>query len=305
MPERPPRRRAAALALVAVCALAFAASPVTWQTPWRAGDGAQYELTKERVDERAGRPTTRRQTLSTLAVRVLTPTAGQTGHRLGWRHTLAEPGALADLLREMPEVVLRTDADGIPEAVENLDAITAGARRIAAELTQNAPQAASAPAVAAMVQEMVSPALMQASVLSEGNTLLGYAGVEFTSGKTLEVPQELPNPLGGPAYPAVTRVRLLEHDPTQRLLRIEAVTSLDPDKARQVLVQTLERMAQRLGKPMPADAITRVDIRTTHTIDVDLRDGWPLQARTVREMNVTGADGTARRIDTSSFVRRR
>jgi hypothetical protein len=249
-------------------------------------------------------------------VRLLPPTAGQSGRRLGWRRTMKDiptlaaadaerAPALTAFLRNTPEAILRADDDGIPEAVENLDEITAQAKRVTADLAMLAPLAASAPTLVAVVQEMVSPAVVRSALLSEGNSLLGFAGVEFTPGKTLEVAQELPNPLGGPSFPAVTRVRLLEHNVKARLLRIEARTTLDAAKARVALAQTLERMGQRLGKPLPPDAITRVDIETVHAIDIDLKDGWPARARTQRQIEIAASDGVARRVDTSLFVRRR
>jgi hypothetical protein len=158
--------------------------------------------------------------------------------------------------------------------------------------------------LAAMIQELVSPALVRASLLSEGNTLLGYAGVAFAPGETLEAPQELLNPLGGPNFSAVTRVRMIEHDQKTRLLRIEAVTTLDPDKVRTALEQTIERMGQRLGKPLPPDTVKRVDIRTLHTIDIDLSDGWPLRARTERQIEIVASDGVGRRTDINVYARR-
>jgi hypothetical protein len=150
---------------------------------------------------------------------------------------------------------------------------------------------------------MVSPALVQSQSLSEGNTLLGYAGVSFDSDRVIEVSQQLPNPLGGPAFAAVTRVRAVSHDAQTKALRIEARTSLDPEAARQTLAQTLEQMGRRLGRPMPPDAIRRVQITILHTIDVNLGDGWPSRATTRRDIDIEASDGVARRSDAQTYVR--
>jgi hypothetical protein len=302
--------------LAGATAIAAEPAPVEWRTGWRVGDSATYRVTQQRIDERArGAPSTR-TSVSTLVVRVLPSAPGQTsGLRLGWRRTLDEgrplaaadaerAPALAALLRQAPEVVLRADADGLPERVENVEELVTLGQRVAAELAERPAMGASAPALAALVQQLVTPSLVQSVALAEANTLLGYAGVAFTPGQTREVAQELPNPLGGPNFPAQTRVRVLEHDATARRLRIEAVTTLDPLNARAVIEKTLDGLAQRAGRALPPGTFSRVDIRTVHTIEVDLADGWPLRARSERQIDIGASDGAARRVDTHTYERR-
>jgi hypothetical protein len=330
-----------ACALVWTCGAGAQTAPATATSPadastvavrpvWKAGEELRYRITRRRETLRSGQPPAVASVQSELKIRVAE--AGATGYRLGWRSSLdldrplsADTQATLDtlaqrmpetlrLLREGQEVDIVTDEDGLPVRLAHPEALEQTARVLRTELdallkTPGKEGAANAvpEAVVALVRRLASPELIGRQQLAFAQSLLAVMGGEFEGQTPIDVSLMLDNPIGqmlgteAPALKAQQRWQLQSATATELVVGHRIDT--DPDTTRLSLARALEQLGEKVGKPVPKDAVRRAAIQDNARYTIDRSTGWPERVLLERRIEMEASNGQGTRTETHDIVR--
>ena len=79
----------------------------------------------------------------------------------------------------------------------------------------------------------------------------------------------------------------------------------DPETTRQSLARALELLGERIGKPVPKDAVKRATIQDSARYVIDRSTGWPERVLLERKIEMEASNGQGTRTDTQEIVRLR
>lgn len=314
----------------ATAALPATADTVVVRPVWKAGEELRYRLTRRRETLRTGQPPAVASVQSELKIRVTE--VGATGYRLGWRSSLdldrplpADTQATLDalaprmpetlrLLREGQEVDIVTDEDGLPVRLAHPEALEQTARVLRTELEGllKAPgkegSANAVPeSVITLVRRLASPELIGRQQLASAQSLLAVMGGEFEGQTPIDVSLMLDNPIGqmlgtdAPALKAQQRWQLQSATSTELVVGHHIDT--DPETTRLSLAKALEQLGEKVGKPVPKDAVRRATIRDNARYTIDRSTGWPERVQLERRIEMEASNGQGTRTETHDIVR--
>ena len=95
-------------------------------------------------------------------------------------------------------------------------------------------------------------------------------------GQPVEYEDQVANPFGGQPFPSKAQVVLKEYDPGAGRAVIEWEQTLDPEKSKTILIETLSALARQQGSEAPkeGDLPDPFSIVDTGTFVVDTNAGW-------------------------------
>jgi|688.fasta_scaffold00702_17 hypothetical protein len=146
--------------------------------------------------------------------------------------------------------------------------------------------------------ETVTGPNMEALTLKEAQLFLRFAGMELELDKKVEFETELPNPLGGDPYPAKGwfSASAIPDQPAELL--VECGSSIDAERARQLMLESLSELAEQTGKPAPKpEQLPKIEVEDRSTYFIDRRSGLPRLVENTR----TSTTGSRTRIDRTSI----
>lgn len=274
-------------ALFALPCTAGAAETVRWPSPWSAMPTLVYETESLDREDKAGvREATRSADTTTIDI----SQAREDGFRQRWASSAMSFDVLeGDRSMEAPmrtamQAVAATplevelDAAGQYLRLHDVQAVSARFREamgpvvhagIDAQLaTLDEPVQAQARTEAlkqvdAMLDRMAAPAVVESMLGRVLQTYNGFVGLDVEPGQWYELETQLPNPLGGPAFPARLQVLLSVSDDDADDVFVEWNQRIDPEKGAAALWAMAETL---VGETIAAGA------REGLPKEVDFRD---------------------------------
>jgi hypothetical protein len=262
-------------ALLALPCMAAAAETIRWPVPWSAMPTLVYETERLDREDKAG---THEATRSADITEISVSQAREDGFRQRWRSEGATFEVLeGDKTMEAPmrdamqafagmPLEVELDAAGQYTRLHDVEALAARFREamgpvvhagIDAQLaTLDAPvqEKARTEALAqvdAMLDRMAAPAMVEAMLSRVLQTYNGFVGVDLEPGQWYELETELPNPLGGPAFPAKLQVMLTPSNDEADDVWLEWNQRIDPVKGAAAIWALAEKL---VGQEIPAEA---------------------------------------------------
>lgn len=288
------RFRLLALALLSALSVpAFAAEEaaeapkVKWVLPWKAGTALTYEMEDLESQETPGKKSSHRTTSTT---HVAIAEANDDGFLQTWkfedskievlegdemtRQMMAQLEASARALENVA-LEVKLDREGMYTGLRNLDTVTqqlrelmtpvmtlAGEAELAKIKDEKARQAArekAKPAVQAMMETLLAPAMVEGMVTRRIQDYLGFHGLELEPDQAYEVDTELPNPLGGAAFPAKLQFSMSVADDEPDDLYVSYDLVIDPEKVAAAAKDVVTRIAGK-DAGIAKDAIQGVEV---------------------------------------------
>lgn len=288
-----PIRRTLAVALL--CALpvlpafaadeAAAAPTIKWVNPWKAGTTLTYAAEDIEIEIKAGNRQHDRTT-SNETVRITQATAD--GFQQTWTSTdprydviegdkSLEP-AMRDMAAKLEDlaVVIALDKDGNYAKMENVAEVASRLREatrpiVALSFEQQiakqdgkVDEEARKKAAALMegvLDRMTQPAMVEAMVGRDIQSYNGFVGIDIEPDQAYELQTELPNPMGGPSFPAKLTFSLSvsEEDPDDLFVAFEQ--TIDPEKGAKAAQAVAESLIGEEHKDKLEGAIKAIDIK--------------------------------------------
>jgi hypothetical protein len=265
-----------------------AAPKVKWVLPWKPGLALAYATEDTTTEEKDG-TTTRTRGTDTTRVRVAAGADGgfvQTWTGEGGKYDLLEgPPSAQAMLKETraaaaafegTPIEVRLAADGTYAGVRNIEPLVAKMRElmqpvivagVEAELAKiedpkkrEQARAAAQQRVQPTMDRLLTPAYVEALLTRQIQDYDGFHGLELEPDQSYEAETQLPNPLGGTAFPAkiTFSMSVSEDDPEDLYVAWDMV--IDPDKAAQAALEIGEKMAGRKLDKTGKEALAKLDI---------------------------------------------
>jgi hypothetical protein len=208
---------------------------------------------------------------------------GRVGHH--------EPGILADLL-DGQRIEFALSRDGSALSLRNYDAVRP---RLEARLEQvvdsRRPRLGENPVLEGFRRDFLdlirTPAAAADVLLQDPQTLLGCLIGRITAGEQVHAPAELPNPFGGPAFPAEANVAVVDLPPGKASIAWR-VTPRGSEMAG-VMAETVRRMEIRAGRRKKVPRVMSLSLRSEGEATITLGSTWPVEGRVTYTLS---ADGT-------------
>jgi hypothetical protein len=278
---------------------------------WTLGDKHLLELLKERKDYRNGKLVSENKTRTLIDVEVLRRT--DEGYVLRWTYRGTEMLAaaaknnpfvqrMASLNKGM-HLDIRTDTDGTPIGLDNLEEVIALYEKVFEELELWLKKAGFPPEqlqqVMKGIEPLMNPETAEVMAMKEPGIFLLVCGGSFALNERQEYEDLLPNPFGGEPFPSRAYFLLKEVNAKDETAIIEWKQTLDPDKTKDVLEETLRKMMQRMGSETPEEEMDLpvFSIEDDGRFVIDTSTGWPRSVSYRRSVS----SGDRRRIDASTF----
>ena len=319
--------RSSVLAAAVLCVLsvpAFAADDVAaeapkvkWVLPWKADTALTYEVEDLDSQTRGGK-TTRHRTTATAHVAI--KAVDKDGFLQTWKYEdskfdllegdqmlrpmLEQAQASAKALEATP-LEVKLDKDGMYAGLRNLDAVARQLRtvmgpmmlvaaeaqvaKIEDEKEREAARAKLKADMGGAFDKVFTPAVIEGMVTRRIQDYAGFHGLELEPDQAYELDTELPNPLGGAAFPAKLQFSMSvdEEDPDD--LYVSYDMAIDPEKAAAAAMGVAEKLAGR--KIDAKDAVKSVDISDEGLFVVHRPTGVVEMFETTR---TTKAEGTTK-----------
>jgi hypothetical protein len=253
-------RAALGLASFALLSNAAFAQDIAITLKLRAGDVFRLQVT--RVRENPSRP--QLNTKSTTSIDVQIVSASPDGISLEWvpgDTTLDSQAAQDPVMLAASQaleglrlrITLTGDGEfvGLANERELLPKLQAALDIIVRETVEKVP-AEQRKNFQAFIGQVLSPAVMVASVTNDAKTYFGLSGVTIAVGETIEAELEQPNPLGGGALPATFRIKAESATIESAVL----LTTTTYDKA--AFMEIARGLAEKTGKPLPAEELAKL-----------------------------------------------
>jgi hypothetical protein len=311
------------LALALLCALsvspAFADEPaaeaakVKWVMPWKAGTSLDYATEQLTTTDKAGAKSRERGT-DTTHVRITEATAD------GYTQSWTSEGARFDVLEgdKSGEVQKRTalaalsgaaidirlNAEGQYVGMRNADAIATRLRNAMKPLMllgteaqlasiedtrqREAARVEARRKLDGALDRMLAPAIVEAMLTRQIQDYNGFIGIELEPDQAYELETELPNPTGGPAFPAKLMFSLSVSKDDPEDLFVTWDMAVDPEKAATAALQIGEALAGEKIDNTGKDAIKTVDITDEGIIVVHRPTGVLEMFESTRTTKMTG-----------------
>jgi hypothetical protein len=199
---------------------------------------------------------------------------------------------------------IRIGTDGLPQGLANAQAVIAFYDRVfdalRRQMTDGGMPAAELEQVMRGLEPVRAPETVEGLALRDPTMFFLVCGGEFRLGEKREYEDRLPNPFGGDPFPSRAHFLLKEIRDEGREALVEWRQTLDPEKAREILLATFRAMAERMGKPRPAEK----DVPAFSSVDealfvMDVATGWPRSVAWER----TTVSGPAKRVERTLFTR--
>lgn len=277
----PCRAFAAAVLCVLSCVPAFAveqtsAPTVQWVLPWKAGTTLVYAMedtTTEVQDKRRSRS----RSSSTTTVRITEASAEgfvQTWTSTGARFQVldgdraaealmqqfasafdgvalevqldaagnyARAGNIAELAPRLREVFLAGAQLGLDQQLAKTDEDVSGEARLKAMERMRG-----------IVDRMTAPAVLEAMLTRNVQWYNGFVGIDIEPDETYELHTELPNPFGGPTFPATLTFSLAISSEDPEDLFVSFDQRIDPEKGRAAVISATRAL---LGEDLPENRL--------------------------------------------------
>ena len=192
-----------------------------------------------------------------------------------------ELDANGEMLRMKDWSELRASLRDLPEAIAAISGGSQDAGGLAAV------RAVLEPLINASAED--APALM----IRGWPAVLGYSGIEFTSGAVSAYDSEIATPFAPDPIP--TEVQTSVTRTSDGKLYLVQTALIDPEALRALtagLVERLKAQAAAKSAPDPADEIRALDVKDQIGINFDPITGLPITARVARLSSVTTSAGT-------------
>lgn len=285
------------LALAVLCALAtpaFADEPaqaapkVKWVMPWKQGLALSYQTEDMTTAEQDG-TTSRTRATDTTHVRIAE--ASDAGFVQVWSSekgtydVLEGPPALqAQAIQQRATIAalsgvpleVKLAADGTYAGVRNLDKVIAKIRAVTASTTlvaiesqmakiedpkaREKARAAARANTDAALDRMLTPAYVEALLTRQIQDYDGFHGLELEPDQSYEAQTELPNPFGGPAFPAKITFSMSVSPDDPEDLFVAWDMQIDPEKAAAAALAIGEQIAGKKIDNTGKDAVRKLDI---------------------------------------------
>ena len=299
------RVRSLAAVCLAVAGLlvgeARAAGDVEIAPKWKAGETRSYERVKSRRRTRGGKETQHVSGRTPVDLKVIEAT--DKGYVVRWtfgKTTSDDPGAERDPvaralvgLVEGMHVDLELDREATVLGVRNWKELQTKGRSIVETLAEARPgldkETADRlrPALLAM---MATRGQVEQLFTREPQPFFLAVGRTYTPGKPFEFDDTLPNPLGGPPFPAKARLGLKSYDPKTGRAVVEWTQATDPRATGRVIAETLKQMARRLGNRAPTAAdLGDMKVEDRGEFVLDVKTGWPEHVTHTRKVTSGGS----------------
>ena len=226
----------------------------------RAGDTFKLAISRTRESTPASPQNVKGST--TIDVRVLTVTPE--GSTLEWEAGLTAvaagvvPDALmsgvSDAVRGMKPVIRLTpdgEVAGLVNEAEVLAKMQAVVEILRRELAAKLPPA-DRQGFETMLSQVMSPAILVASVVRDASTYFGLNGVELGVGESVSAELAQPNPFGGEPLPAQFTVRV--ESATADVASLVTTTVYDGSD----LMRAMARLMENAGKPISKEELAKV-----------------------------------------------
>jgi hypothetical protein len=281
---------------------------------WEAGESRRYELTSRRNDVGEGADQSR-HLVTDIQITVLDAT--DEGFVLEWVY--GESRLLAPAEPASPEletalqapvglrVEYATDRFGAYAELRNGEEVQSFVAATLKQLLQTMTEAGGDERAVQGAQQMVEQLLAQPDALETlflqeiqlFHVLHGYL---FDSPEPIRYDDLLPNMLGGDPIPSQVTIRPTRYSDAQGCARIEWANAIDPNKARESIVEGLMAQAERLGielePPEPGELPDAFNIQDEMQFDLDLATAWPERISWQRQIQI----GDHRRTDERTIV---
>lgn len=277
----PRRAFAAALLCASFCMPAFAAEDaaaptVQWVLPWKAGTTLVYAM-EDTTTEVRGDQRSRSRSTSTTEVRITE--ASKEGFVQSWtgtggRFQVLEGDRAAEALMQQfasafdgvaLEVQLNAAgnyarAGNIAELAPRLrEAFLAGAQLgLDQQLAKTGEDVSGEARLKAMermqgiVDRMTAPAVLEAMLTRNVQWYNGFVGIDVEPDETYELHTELPNPFGGPTFPATLTFSLAVSSEDPEDLFVSFDQRIDPEKGRAAVIGATRAL---LGEDVPENSL--------------------------------------------------
>jgi hypothetical protein len=285
---------------------------------WKVASTHRLELTHEREDFRDDGTVQRMASRTPITVTVLGREKGG-GWQLRWRYgrtellgdlnaTLARNPLLMSMISLSDGLVLdfRTNELGTPTELIDPAAVSRFYDDVMEALTEGLRDGgAGEPMLQAIrqgVEPLRNPGTVQAMALREPSLAYLATGGSYSEERT-EYEDVLPNPLGGRPFRSRAYFVLDAIEEAAERAVIEWGQTIDPESSSAILRETLQAMAQRMGRDPRelTEQELKIDISDKGRFEFDLRTGWPLLVVVERTIVM----GPRKRVERRRFERTR
>lgn len=286
----------------------LAQTAIAFEPHWKAGQSFDYTFTKSRTQSGPGiRPSAGGAT-TPIALKVIE--SNDQGAVLGWtpgKTGVNDASAAANPLTEKMSslmdgitVEIEVDGDGSVASVRNWEEVRAktgeAIKLVVDSLRDSDMNANQLAAVENQISSMFQTQdQIETYVLNNVQLLFALYGKELSEGEPLEYEDELPNPFGGDPFPATGSFELTNYDADSHSASVTWTQTLDPERARQIMTESMKRLAEAAGRNVPEGELpTRYDIRDHAEFEFDTQLGLITRLKHQR----TGTVDEQTRIDT-------
>jgi hypothetical protein len=281
---------------------------------WNAGDNISLELVKERTDSNQGVVQLEISSRTPVDIRVLEKI--DDGYVLQWTFgetvidsgsTAANPTMDAFLnLGNGMSVEYEVDQWGSPTKVINWEEIKTTMESALNEIISGLEKQGLNQEELIQIRALVEPMFSSQEQIETFATQeilvyhLVYGWPPFESSTPLAYDDILPNPFGGEPFPSVGQIELADYESGMGKATINWSQKLDPESARQILLQTLTDIATAMGSDPPNenDLLVPFVIEDSGEFVVDSNSGWVESVDQVRKIEI----GPSSRVESLIFI---
>ncbi len=255
---------------------------------WKVGEHRRYERVKSR-QKTLGDESVKAIGRGPIDLTVIE--AGEKGFLVRWKigpikaddsEEAADPRtrAMSQLVEGM-EIDLELDDAAAVTGIRNWIEVKAAASKIADLIFQpkandEADKKAKAAARSSFDAIFANKATITQIFTKEPTSFFMPIGGVFPGvGTSLEYEDRLPNPLGGPPFPSRARFTLASYNRSTGRALVSWTQTLDPNASARILHETMQGVAKRTGKKLPAiDEFQPLSIEDRAQFVIDTRTGW-------------------------------
>lgn len=252
----------------------------------RAGDTFRLEVSRTRE----GTPTASQAVKGSTTIDVKVLTVTPEGSTLEWEAGLTAVTAgvvpeavmsrMSEAVRDMRPVIKLTpvgEVAGLVNEAEVLAKLQAAVEILRRELVEKLPPA-NRQAFETILSQVLSPAVLVATLVRDASTYFGLNGVELGVGESVSADLPQPNPFGGEPLSAQFTVRV--ESATTDVASLVTTTVYDGAD----LMRAMSRLMENAGKPIPREELAKLP---TMQIGDDGRFVFDRGLGLMREVSVT------------------
>ena len=282
------------------------AQNIVLEPAWKNKSEVRFERSKTRTDSQIGQPA---QGRTPFTIKVLK--ADKSGYVISWRYgrslisgTATSPSieALQDLMDNL-EYVIELEPDGRFKSLRNWQQVRDKTAKL---IDQMFPSDKSADAASKSAAEQIKALFatknnVESYLLREVQLFFMFYGQRLNPNEELEYDDLLPNPLGGPPFPAKARIKVLSVDKNKASLRY--TLNFDREKSGKIIADSLAALAKRMGKDSGelTELASTLEISDEAQLLFDIKSKWPIRLTHERRIKLQGRS----RVDLIEYQLRR